>query len=86
MKLNQGPSINLTYEQVEALASQLSPEEQLKLSLKLEKSLAREQLKELFKSVRPKRPVREAEILTVSADVRKRVQARFRRANASDRS
>jgi hypothetical protein len=79
MSFTKGPSISLTYEQVEELASQLSEEEQLRLSRKLEKDLARRKLLDLMEEMRPKKPVPEKEILKAAKEARKRVAARYRR-------
>jgi len=86
MLFTKGPSLNFTYEQIEDLAAQLPPDEQVKLARKLDKDLARKRLRELFAVIRPKKPVRDAEILKVSKEVRKRVATRYRRdAAAGDR-
>lgn len=85
MSFTKGPSINLTYEQVAELVSQLNPEEKQRLIQKLDKELARTKLRELFDEVRPKKPVGEAEILKVSKQVRKRVAARSRNEAATGR-
>lgn len=84
MSFTKGPSISLTYEQVEALVSQLDASEKQRLVKKLDKELARKELRELFDEVRPRKPVSEAEILKVSKQVRNRVAASVRSESASD--
>lgn len=85
MSFTKGPSISLTYEQVEELVSQLSPTDKARLARKLDKELARKELRQLFDAVRPNKPVSEAEILKVSKQVRKRVAARSRNEATSGR-
>jgi len=85
MSFTKGPSISLTYEQVEELVSQLGADEKQRLARKLDKELARKKLRKLFDEIRPKKPVGEAEILKVSKQVRKRVAARSRNEAASGR-
>jgi hypothetical protein len=85
MSFTKGPSISLTYEQVEELVSQLNSDDKVRLAKKLDKELARKKLREFFDEMHPKKPVSEAEILKVSKEVRKRVAARFRREAASGR-
>lgn len=85
MSFTKGPSISLTYEQVEDLVSQLDAKEKQRLAKKLDKELARKKLRELFDDIRPKKPVSETEILKVSKQVRKRVAARYRSETASGR-
>ena len=85
MSFTKGPAPNLTYEQVEHFAAQLSDDEQIKLAKKLEKDLARRKLLMLMDEIRPKKPVSEAEILKISKQVRKRVAARYSRDAAARR-
>jgi len=54
MTLTKGPSIVLTYEQIERLIDQLTEPEQLKLAEKLSRKLAHKKLLELIDSMRPK--------------------------------
>jgi hypothetical protein len=85
MSFTKGPSINLTYEQVERLTDQLSEPEQLKLAEKLSRKLARKKLLGLMEAMRPKKPVPQKEILAAARDARKRVQQRSRDASAKGR-
>ncbi len=85
MSFLKGPSLSFTYDQVEHLASQLSEKEQIRLSRKLEKDLARKKLLELMDAMRPKKPVSEKEILKASRIARKRVATRYRREAAAGR-
>lgn len=81
MTFTKGPTISLTYDEVLALATQLSPKEQQQLA----NELARKRLGELMEEMRPKRPVPQKEIMRASKEARKRVQARHRRAAAAGR-
>ena len=81
MSFTKGPTISLTYEEVLDLATQLSPDEQQRLT----KELARKRLGELMDDMRPKKPVPQKEILKASKEARKRVQARRRNEAAADR-
>lgn len=83
MVFTKGPSISLTYEQVEELVSQLGTEEKLHPAQKPDKELARKRLRGLFDEVRPKKPVAATEIVKVSKAVRKNVAARHRREAAA---
>jgi hypothetical protein len=82
MSFTKGPSIVLTYEQVERLTDQLSDTEQLKLAEKLGRKLARTKLLDLILKMRPEKPVPEREILEAAKEARKRVAKRCRDASA----
>jgi dihydroneopterin aldolase len=86
MSFTKGPSITLTYDQVEQLADQLSQEEQFKLADKLSKKLARKKLLDLMDSMRPQKPVAKKEILKASKEARKHVQARRRHEASAGRN
>jgi len=85
MSFTKGPSITLTYEQVERLTDQLSEPEQMKLAEKLSRKLARKKLLDLVESMRPKKPVPQREILRASKEARERVQQHSRNGKASGR-
>jgi len=78
MSFTKGPSITLTYDQVERLTEQLSEDEQFKLADKLSKKLARKKLLDLMDSMRPKKAVPAAQILKAAKEARKNIQARRR--------
>ncbi|MEX1132052.1 MAG: hypothetical protein WEC15_02405 [Flavobacteriales bacterium] len=78
MTFTKGPSIVLTYEQIEQLIDQLTEPEQLKLAENLCRKLARNKLLDLIDSMRPKKAVTANEIMKASKDARKRVQAQRR--------
>jgi hypothetical protein len=78
MSFTKGPSITLTYDQVERLTEQLSEDEQFKLADKLSKKLARKKLLDLMDSMRPKKAVPAEKILKAAKEARKNVQARKR--------
>lgn len=86
MSFTKGPSITLTYDQVEQLTEQLSPDEQFKLADKLSKKLARKRLLDLMDSMRPKKPVPAKVIMKASKEALKNVQERRRNEATSGRS
>jgi hypothetical protein len=86
MSFTKGPSITLTYDQVEQLTEQLSQDEQFKLADKLSKKLARKKLLDLMDSMRPKKPVSAKDIMKASKEARKNVQARRRNEASAGRS
>lgn len=81
MTFTKGPTISFTYDEVLALATQLSPKEQQRLT----KELARKRMLELMDEMRPKKPVPQKEILKAARASRKRVQARQKDETASGR-
>ena len=85
MSFTKGPSITLTYEQVERLTDQLSDTEQLKLAEKLGRKLARKKLLDLIQEMRPEKPVPQREILEAAKEARKRVAKRRRDASVKGR-
>jgi hypothetical protein len=82
MSFTKGPSITLTYEQVERLTDQLTDTEQLKLAEKLSRKLAHRKLLDLIQEMRPAKAVPQREILAAAKEARKRVAKRRRDANA----
>jgi hypothetical protein len=86
MAFTKGPSITLTYDQVEQLTEQLSQEEQFKLADKLSKKLARKKLLDLMDAMRPKKPATAKDIMKASKEARKTIQDRRRHEASAGRS
>jgi len=78
MSFTKGPSISLTYEQVEELVSQLNAEEKQRLAESLKREDVQADWDGIFAAIRPGQ-VPQREIDRVVKQVRAKRQARLRR-------
>lgn len=78
MSFTKGPSISLTYEQVEELVSQLDAQEKQRLAESLMKDGIKADWDEIFAAIKPGQ-VHQREIHRVVKKVRAKRQARLRR-------
>ncbi len=78
MSYTKGPSISLTYEQVEELVSQLDAREKQRLAESLRKDGVKADWDEIFAAIKPGQ-VPQREIDRVVKNVRAKRQARLRR-------
>lgn len=84
MSFTKGPSISLTYEQVEELVAQLDDRAKLKLAERMRKEKAAGDWDRIIAMIKPGQ-VSEKEVLKVGKGVRAKLQARRRREAATGR-
>lgn len=85
MSFTKGPSINLTYEQVAELVSQLDAQEKERLAESLKHDGVKADWDEIFAAIKPGQ-VPQREIDRVVKKVRAKRQSRLRREADTDRS